>query len=95
MRVQLKTPSLEQRGSAGYSMARLWAAKLGRAPHWDIRMFGAQLGLAVILVAVTTVAIVLLVPVLDLRHVLAIYLVPVLAATLRWSFVVGLLTAPF
>ena len=92
MHVQLKSPDFERRQSAANPLAGLWPIKLEGLPSQDVRMFGASVALAIILVAATTVAIILLVPVVDLRHMLAIYLIPVLAATLRWGFIVGLLT---
>jgi hypothetical protein len=59
----------------------------------DLRGFGTRMLLAVALVAATTLATIGLADIVDLRHMPAVYFVPVLAATLLWGFLEGLLTA--
>ena len=59
----------------------------------EARAFGLHMLLALGLVAATTLAIMALAGVVDLRHTLAIYFIPVLAVTLRWGFLEGLATA--
>jgi Domain of unknown function (DUF4118) len=63
-------------------------------PHSDeARAFGVHMLWALGLVAGTTFAIMALADLVDLRHTLAIYFIPVLAATLLWGFLEGLVTA--
>jgi hypothetical protein len=62
--------------------------------HLDgARAFALHMLLALGLVAATTLAIMGLAEIVDLRHTLAIYFVPVLAVTLRWGFLEGIATA--
>src|SRR4051812_22202224 len=78
---------------AGSNQGSLQTRRLGEI-NWDgIRHFAVQAALASVLVAVTTGAIYTLAPLIDLRHVPAVYFVPVLGATLYWGFLEGLITA--
>src|SRR5262245_57768555 len=68
----------------GHIEARSWA---------NVRRVGVHVACALALVAATTAVILALTPVVDFRHTLAIYFIPVLVATLWWDFAVGLVTA--
>ena len=66
---------------------------LDRAYSDEARAFGLHMLLALGLVAATTLIITAPAEIVDLRHTLAIYFIPVLAATLLWGFLEGLVTA--
>src|SRR5262245_3133825 len=68
----------------GHIESRSWA---------NVRRVGVHAACALALVAATTAVILALVPVVDFRHTLAIYFIPVLVATLWWDLAVGLITA--
>jgi Domain of unknown function (DUF4118) len=59
----------------------------------NLRRFGMRSICALALVAATTAVILALAPVVDFRHTLAIYFIPVVVATLWWDFAIGLVTA--
>ncbi len=82
--------SLERQTSAVAHLGKVLTAYLDRIPGQDIRSVGVRMALVLAMVAATTAVIVALVGVVDLRHVLAVYFIPVLAATLRWGFAEGL-----
>ncbi len=81
---------LERQTSAVAHLGKVLTAHLDRIPGQDIRPVGVRMALVLAMVAATTAVIVALVGVVDLRHVLAVYFIPVLAATLRWGFSEGL-----
>jgi Domain of unknown function (DUF4118) len=90
--VQLKLHDLERPEPAANHLVWSLAERFERVSGEEARSCVGRVALAVIVVAVTTAAISLLAPIVDLRHMLALYLIPVLAATLRWGFAIGLVT---
>ncbi|MBV9239166.1 MAG: DUF4118 domain-containing protein [Xanthobacteraceae bacterium] len=85
--------SSEERQEAISLTSRAMAGVLERVRSDEARAFGTHTLLALGLVAATTLAIAALTGIVDLRHILAIYFVPVLAATLLWGFLEGIATA--
>ena len=85
--------SSEERQEAISLTSRAMAGVLERVRLDEARAFGTHTLLALGLVAATTLAIAALTGIVDLRHILAIYFVPVLAATLLWGFLEGIATA--
>jgi hypothetical protein len=85
--------TLRQREEAVGPGVRALAGVLDRAQPEELRAFGTHMLFALALVAATTLAITGLANIVDLRHMLAVYFVPVLAATLLWGFLEGLVTA--
>ena len=85
--------SSEERQEAISLTSRAMAGVLERVRSDEARAFGIHTLLALGLVAATTLAIAALTGIVDLRHILAIYFVPVLAATLLWGFLEGIATA--
>src|SRR3974377_2438074 len=83
----------QQREEAISPAARSLASLLDWVQSGELRAFGTHMLLALVLVAATTLAIMALANVVDLRHMLAVYFIPVLAATLLWGFLEGLVTA--
>jgi hypothetical protein len=73
--------------------SRTLTTTLDRVHSDEVRAFGLHMLLALGLVAGTTLAIMALADMVDLRHTLAVYFIPVLLATLRWGFLEGLVTA--
>ncbi|MBV8744491.1 MAG: DUF4118 domain-containing protein [Xanthobacteraceae bacterium] len=69
------------------------AGLLDRIQSDEARAFGIHMLFALGLVGATTLAIMGLTNVIDLRHTLVIYFIPVLAVTLRWGFLEGIATA--
>jgi hypothetical protein len=90
VRVQLRSRDFERPAPSHL----VWALRegFGRVSETEARLRVGRIALPIILVAATTGAIFLLAPIVDLRHMLAVYLIPVLAATLRWGFATGLVT---
>jgi two-component system sensor histidine kinase KdpD len=84
---------LEPREAATNHLDGVLTRQVDRLPWANIRAYGVRIALAMMLVGATTGAILALANVVDLRHTLAIYLIPVLAATLWWNFAIGLVTA--
>ena len=70
---------------------KMLTASFDRIFRKDVRSLSVRIALVIALVAATTAVIFALTGVIDLRHVLAIYFIPVVAATLRWGFVEGLI----
>lgn len=85
--------SSEHRQEAISLTSRTMAGVLDRVQSDKARAFGIHTMVALGLVAATTLAIAALTGIVDLRHTLAIYFVPVLAATLLWGFLEGIATA--
>jgi uncharacterized protein DUF4118 len=85
--------SSEERQEAISLTSRALAGVLERVRSDEARAFGTHTLLALGLVAATTLAIAALTGIVDLRHILAIYFVPVLTATLLWGFLEGIATA--
>jgi Domain of unknown function (DUF4118) len=83
----------EPRPEALSPASRTPTGTLDRVQSDEARAFGIHMLLALGLVAATTLAIMALADIVDLRHTLAIYFIPVLAATLLWGFLEGLVTA--
>ncbi len=85
--------SSEQRQETISLTSRATMGVLERIRSDEARPFAIHTLLALGLVAATTLAIWALTDIIDLRHTLAIYFVPVLAATLLWGFIEGMATA--
>ena len=83
----------QQRQEAISSTFHSPAGVLDRVQPEEPRAFGTHMLFALLLVAATTLAIMGLAGIVDLRHTLAVYFIPVLAATLLWGFLEGLVTA--
>jgi hypothetical protein len=83
----------EPRHEALIETPRTLAGVLDRVQSDEARAFGIHMLFALGLIAATTLAIMALAGVVDLRHTLAIYFIPVLAVTLRWGFLEGIATA--
>jgi two-component system sensor histidine kinase KdpD len=83
----------ERRQEALSLTSRTVTGALDRVQSDEARAFGLHMLFALGLVAATTLAIMALAGVVDLRHTLAIYFIPVLAATLLWGFLEGIATA--
>jgi hypothetical protein len=83
----------EQRQEALSPTSRTPTGVLDRVQSDEVRAFGIRMLFAAGLVAATTLGIVALANIVDLRHTLAIYFIPVLATTLLWGFLEGLVTA--
>jgi hypothetical protein len=84
---------METQGPAASSRISFLIRLLHDTGWGDLRHVAARTALAGALVVLTTVVIYALVPVVDLRHVPAVYFLPVLAATLYWGLLDGLFTA--
>jgi hypothetical protein len=83
----------EQRQEAISLTSRTVTGVVDRVQSDERRAFGIHMLWALGLVGATTLAIMGLTDVIDLRHTLAIYFIPVLAVTLRWGFLEGIATA--
>jgi hypothetical protein len=83
----------EQRQEAISLTSRTVTGVVDRVHSDERRAFGIHMLWALGLVGATTLAIMGLTDVIDLRHTLAIYFIPVLAVTLRWGFPEGIATA--
>jgi Domain of unknown function (DUF4118) len=83
----------EPRQEALSLTSRTLAGTLDRVQSGEARAFGIHMLFALGLVGATTLAIMALADIVDLRHTLAIYFIPVLAVTLRWGFLEGIATA--
>jgi hypothetical protein len=85
--------SSEQRQEAISLTSRTVMGVLERVQSDEARAFGIHMLFALGLVGATTLAVLGLTSIIDLRHTLAIYFIPVLAVTLRWGFLEGIATA--
>ncbi len=83
----------QQREEAVSPTVRSLTNALDRIQSGEVRAFGIHMLFALGLVAATTLAIMALAGIVDLRHTLPVYFIPVLVATLRWGFLEGLATA--
>ncbi len=85
--------SSQQREEAVNASVGFMAGVLDRLQSENLRAFGIHMLFTLGLVAATTLAINGLAGVVDLRHTLPVYFIPVLVATVRWGFLDGFATA--